>query len=182
MSSSPTVQLRGITWNHSRGYLPMVATAQRFVETHLETQFVWEKRSLQEFADYPLEKFTEYFDLLVIDHPFVGTAARSGALLPLDEHLSVEFLTDQRQHSVGQSYHSYTYDKHQWALAIDAATPVASWEPKLLEKSGASVPESWEELLQLAKRGLVAFPAIPVDSLMNFFMLCCALGEEPCSQ
>jgi len=26
--------LRGITWGHSRGYLPLVAAAQRFAELH----------------------------------------------------------------------------------------------------------------------------------------------------
>jgi multiple sugar transport system substrate-binding protein len=46
-----TLQLRGITWNHTRGLLPLVATAQRFNETHPELQVSWDKRSLQEFAD-----------------------------------------------------------------------------------------------------------------------------------
>jgi multiple sugar transport system substrate-binding protein len=33
--------------------------------------------------------------------------------------------------------------------------------------------------MALASRGLVLLPAIAVDSLMNFYMLCVALGEEP---
>jgi hypothetical protein len=53
----------------------MVATAQRFCETHPEVEIAWEKRSLQEFADYPIPKLAEQFDLLVIDHAFVGYAA-----------------------------------------------------------------------------------------------------------
>ena len=43
------------------------------------------------------------------------------------------------------------------------------------------MPETWDELLALARRGLVAFPSIPVNSLMNFYMLCCGLGEYPFS-
>ncbi|MGH9401413.1 MAG: ABC transporter substrate-binding protein [Terriglobia bacterium] len=177
------IQLRGITWNHSRGFLPMVATAQRFGETHPGVEIVWEKRSLQEFADYPVEQLAETFDLLVVDHPFVGYAARHKVFIPLDEafdeNLSGGFLATQARDSVGASHDSYFYDGHQWALAIDAATPVSSWRPDLLERAKAAVPETWKDLLALAGSGWVAFPSIPVDSLMNFYMFCCALGSEP---
>jgi multiple sugar transport system substrate-binding protein len=116
---------------------------------------------------------------LVIDHPFVGHAARHRLLLPLDEHISSDFLSEQEQNSVGQSHPSYSYDGHHWALAIDAATPVSCWRTDLLRRMNARVPEGWEELLDLAKRGLVVFPSIPIDSLMNFYMFCCALDEPP---
>jgi multiple sugar transport system substrate-binding protein len=43
----------------------------------------------------------------------------------------------------------------------------------------AKAPVTWGELIDLAKRGLVAVPAIPIDSLMHFYMLCGALGEDP---
>ena len=39
------IELRGITWNHTRGYLPMAATAQRFSEMHPGVSIHWEKRS-----------------------------------------------------------------------------------------------------------------------------------------
>jgi multiple sugar transport system substrate-binding protein len=126
-----------------------------------------------------VEKLAETFDLLVIDHPFIGYAARHGIFLPLNEGLGADFLADQAQNSVGLSHRSYLYGGHQWALAIDAATPVSAWRPDLIEKARASVPETWDELLALAKRGLVAFPSIPVDSVINFYMLCCALGDGP---
>lgn len=60
----------------------MVATAQRFSEMNPEIDIRWEKRTLQEFADHPLEKLVDTFDLLVIDHPFSGHAAAHPALLP----------------------------------------------------------------------------------------------------
>jgi multiple sugar transport system substrate-binding protein len=175
------IRLTGITWNHTRGLLPMVATAQRFNELHPTIEITWQKRSLQEFGDYPIERLAERFDLLVIDHPFVGYAAAHPTLLPLDEFLPPEFLADQAANSVGASHPSYTYGGHHWALAIDAATPVSSWRADLLEQAGAQVPQTWEDLLALARCGLVAMPAIPIDSLMNFYMLCLALGEEPFS-
>jgi multiple sugar transport system substrate-binding protein len=159
----------------------MVATAQRFSEIHPDVEIRWEKRSLQQFADWPIERLAERYDLVVIDHPFVGYAAAHDVLLPLDEHLPASYLADQAEHSVGASHASYHYEGHQWALAIDAATPVCGFRRDLLDGAGARLPSNWEELVALARRGLVTVPAIGIDSLMNFYMLCGALGEDPFS-
>ncbi len=172
-------KLTGITWNHTRGLLPLLATAQRFSELYPDIEITWEKRSLQAFADFPIERLAENFDLLIIDHPFAGHAATHPTLLPLDEYLPADYLADQAAHSVGVSHESYSFGGHQWALAVDAATPVSAYRPDLLARYEAEVPQTWEDLLSLARRGLVALPAIPIDSLMNFYMLCLALGEEP---
>ncbi len=174
-----TITLSGITWNHTRGYLPMIATAQRFTETHPGVEIIWHKRSLQEFADFPIERLAERFDLVVIDHPFVGRAATDPILLPLDEHLPADFLADQAARSVGRSHASYLFGGHQWALAIDAATPVSAHRPDLIAVRGLRLPRTWEDLLDLARQGQVALPAIAIDSLMHFYMLCSALGEDP---
>jgi multiple sugar transport system substrate-binding protein len=56
---------------------------------------------------------------------------------------------------------------------------VSAWRPDLLEAAGERPPETWDELLALARRGLVAVPAVKIDSLMHFYMLCIAHGEEP---
>lgn len=179
MTRSPDVALRGITWDHSRGLLPLLATAQRFEELHPGVTIAWDKRSLQAFADAPIEELAERFDLLIIDHPFAGFAAGHPTLVPLDRHLPRSFLDDQAANSVGASHASYAAGGHQWALAVDAATPVSAHRPDLLGRFGAEVPQTWDDLLELARRGLVAFPAIPVDALMQFYMLCLALGAEP---
>ena len=175
-----TVLLKGITWNHSRGFVSVVATAQRFEEMNPDVRIVWEKRSLQEFADAPIQKLAEQYDLLIIDHPWAGFAADKDVLVPLERHLSVEFLADQAAHSVGKSHESYNFDGRQTALAVDAATPVASYREDLLERAGVGVPQTWDDLLALARRGMVAFPGIPIDSLMNFYMMCSSQGEDPC--
>ncbi len=172
-------KLTGITWNHTRGILPLLATAQRFGELYPDIEITWEKRSLQAFADYPIERLAENFDLLIIDHPFAGHAAAHPTLLALDEYLPADYLADQADHSVGVSHESYNFGGHQWALAVDAATPVSAYRPDLLERYEAQVPKTWQDLLTLARRGLVALPAIPIDSLMAFYMLCLALDEEP---
>lgn len=171
--------LKGITWNHSRGYTPLVAAAQRFGELHPELEIHWKKRSLQEFADYPLEALAEQYDLLVIDHPWVGRAAACGSVLPFDSYLPRKYLAELSDNSAGSSHQSYQYNNHQWALAIDAATPVASYRADLLEKNGTGIPRTWNELIALAQKGKVAVPAIPIDLLMNFYMFCIAAGGHP---
>lgn len=98
----------------------------------------------------------------------------------MDFYLSDDYLADQERNSVGQSYESYFYDEHLWALPIDAATPVAASRPDLLAEKGLELPKSFEDLLALADKGLVAFAGIPIDVLMNFYTLCCSSGEDPC--
>ena len=175
----PPKLLRGITWAHSRGITPLLAAGQRFSELFPDTTIQWAKRSLQAFADEPLEDLTRDFDLLIIDHPWVGCAAATGCVLPLDTLLPSAYLEDQARNSVGNSYFSYQYADHLWALPIDAATPVASWRKDLLDAHSVPVPDTWEDVLSLAERGRVAVPAIPIDILMNFYMFCIAHGNAP---
>jgi multiple sugar transport system substrate-binding protein len=173
------IVLKGITWNHSRGITPLLAASQRFTELYPHIEIEWTKRSLQQFADFPIEKLTEQYDLLIIDHPWVGCASATGCVLPLDAYLSSAYLQNQLENSVGQSCESYYYEGHQWALAIDAAAPFASFRKDLLEKNGAVIPQTYEALLEMAKLGKVAIPAIPIDLLMNFYSFCIAVGQVP---
>jgi multiple sugar transport system substrate-binding protein len=167
---APTVELKGITWDHTRGYLPMVATAQRYWEQH-GVKITWHKRSLQEFGNFPLQRLVDKYDLLIIDHPFVGYAENHTVLLPLDTCIPADYLQDQEVKSVGASFSSYRYGGHQWALATDAATPVASYRPDLLARHNLNLPETWEDLLEFAATGLVIVPSIPIDSLMNLYYI-----------
>ncbi|HVW22681.1 MAG TPA: extracellular solute-binding protein [Opitutaceae bacterium] len=176
---SAAISLRGITWDHSRGYAPMVATAQRFAELHPGIRILWEKRSLQAFEAFPIEQLAPDFDLIVLDHPFVGHAARQGPLLPLEQHLPADYLRERAAQSVGASHASYAFAGSQWALAIDAAAPVAFWREDLLAELGRSPPATWEEAAALARFGLVEIPAAPINCLMNFYAVCLALGETP---
>ena len=171
--------LNGITWGHSRGITPLLAYSQRFTELYPNVEVNWKKRSLQEFADFPIEELTTQYDLLIIDHPWVGCAAATGCVLPLEEHLSKDYLDNQLQYSVGASHTSYIYQDHQWALAIDAAAPAASYRADLFRKNQVALPQDWSDLMYLVKKRKVAAPAIPIDMLMNFYMFCIAHGKEP---
>lgn len=176
---SSEIILKGITWNHSRGFTPLVASAQRFSELFNHVSIEWDKRTLQEFADYPIQDLVKDYDLLIIDHPWVGYAAQSDCVLPLEDYLSTAFLKDQEINSVGNSHLSYQYDSHQWALAIDAATPVASYRKDLLLENAQQIPTTWEELLAMASLKRIAVPSIPIDLLMSFYSFCIGLGQEP---
>jgi multiple sugar transport system substrate-binding protein len=167
--------LNGITWGHSRGITPLLAVSQRYAELHPNVEIRWKKRTLQEFADFPIEELTKEYDLLIIDHPWVGCADATNCVLPLNEYLSADYLRDQQTNSVGLSHISYNYNNKQWALAIDAATPAASYRKDLL----SNVPQTWNDVLDLAREGKVAVPAIPIDLLMNFYTFCIANGAEP---
>ncbi len=177
--SGKRTELRGITWQHTRGFVPMVATAQRFAERHPDVNIRWEVRSLQAFADQPIEILAKDFDLLVIDHPSVGRAARGDTLLPLNTLLDRAILEEQRTNAVGASYESYVWNVNMWALPIDTAAPVSGARLDLLKRHDADRPKTWGELMMLAKRGLVTLPAVAIDSLMHFYMLCVGLGEGP---
>jgi multiple sugar transport system substrate-binding protein len=171
------IELHGIAWNHTRGFLPVVATAQRFEERHPDVRITWEKRSLQAFADASMEALAREYDLIIMDHPHTALSARAGLLLPLEPLLDTAFLADQATHSVGQSHQSYTFDGQQWTLATDAAAPIATWRPDLIAQHGLSLPQSWEDLLALAEDGFVTACLYPIDSLMHLLMFCDALGH-----
>ncbi|NMM94543.1 extracellular solute-binding protein [Bifidobacterium oedipodis] len=171
-----SVQLKGITWGHSRGYTSIVGVTQRYAELHPGFDITWEKRSLTEFESKPIDQLAAEYDLLIIDHPWAGFAAAHNVLLPLDDWLDADFMADQRANSVGKSCDSYNFDGFQSALAIDAASPVSVWRPDLL--AADQVPSTFEEVLSLAQQGRVAFAGTPQYLLMDFIGLCNTAGGD----
>ncbi len=147
------IELTGIAWNHTRGFVPVVATAQRFEELHPEVRITWEKRSLQAFADAPMAELAARYDLIIMDHPHTAQAAREEVLLAFEDYLPAEYLRDQAENSVGRSCESYRFFDRQWTLATDAATPIATWREDLMRERGLELPRTWEEVLVLARNG-----------------------------
>jgi len=175
--------LKGMTWNHDRGLNPMLATSAEFEQRSPEVRISWEARSLQQFADLSLEELTKRYDLVVLDHPHMGTAVEAGCLVPLDRYIPTDVLAELHRNSVGKSYQSYVYDDQLWSLPIDAAAQVAAYRPDLLERLNSPVPRTWDEVSALASShpGAVCLPLLPTDALMVFFTLCANSGEEPFS-
>jgi multiple sugar transport system substrate-binding protein len=171
------VVLRGITWNHSRALPPLVATAQRFEELHPGVRIQWEKRTLHEFGHADLATLARNFDLLVIDHPMAGDAESTGVLTDLLPLLSSDAIRDLETDSLGPSFASYNYHGKLYALPIDAAAPAASFRPDLLEQHGFRLPETWNDVLDLARSGQVRMPGFSADLFLNFMGLCVSRGS-----
>ena len=176
--------LRGITWDHVRGLGGLVATAEEFGRVRPDVRVEWSTRSLQAFADQPIDELARRFDLLYVDHPSIGYAVGRGSLAPLDELMDTAFLKEHSRESVGRSADSYVWQGHTWALATDAAAQVACYREDLLERAGIGLPTTWDQVLRAADdlrrhEMWVAIPAIPVDGICAFLAVCVALGEEP---
>ena len=161
--------LRGMTWDHPRGYDPLVACSAIW-EARTGVRIGWERRSLQDFESLPVAELAERYDLIVIDHPHVGQITRERCLLPLDGVIDVG--TPEKDY-VGASLASYRWAGHLWALPIDAAAQVQAWRPDRL----ARPPASWKAMLELAAAGAVLCPLRPPHDLMALFTLSALSGS-----
>ena len=165
--------LFGCTWDHPRGLDPLVATAAAY----RDAEIVWEARSLQEFGDAPITQLAERYDLIVIDHPHVGIGGVEGTLLPLDQWIDAEKMKELADESVGPCHVSYSWEGHQWALAIDAACQVSAYLPDALR----SVPQDWTAVIEVAKSGGVIWPLKPADAFASFCTILLDLDTLPAS-
>lgn len=162
----PKLTLKGMTWNHPRGFDPMVATSAAW-RRQSGIAIEWDKRSLQDFENFPVEELARRYDLIVIDHPHVGQVTAEGSLAPLPP-IADKF--------VGGSYASYTYNDQQWAYPIDAAAQVMAYRADILP----TPPATWAEVVQLAYMGQVILPMLAPHSLMSFYTLAASAGT-PCA-
>jgi multiple sugar transport system substrate-binding protein len=167
--------LKGITWNHPRGYQPLKAAARVWAaEKKVDVQ--WDIRTLKEFGDRPIESLTDAYDLVIIDHPYVGSAAAGQVLLPLDKYLPAEFVEMQRRQSIGAGFDSYCYDGHCWALPIDAAAQVSAYRKDLVGEMAWIIPQDVTSLKDAAaalpKGRFIGIPLCPTDIWCVFLSLC----------
>jgi multiple sugar transport system substrate-binding protein len=145
---------------------------------HPDVEIEWDRRSLKDFGDYPVDKLAARYDIILIDHPHVGICAEQGVLVPLNEWIHPGFLEDQKRNSVGSSHHSYNWHHRQWALAVDAAAQVSAYREDLLQ--GANPPRTWEQVFALAEalppERKIGFPLCPTDAMCSFLTLCAQFG------
>jgi multiple sugar transport system substrate-binding protein len=132
----------------------------------------WEARSLLAFGDQLIGEFASDYDLMVIDHPHVPDAVAADAILPLDALAQRDTLDALQRESVGASHDSYSYQGHQWALAIDAAAQVSVFRPDLTE----GMPPYWDDVFDLARHSAVLWPYKPVDAFSTFATLLAQQG------
>lgn len=177
--------LRGITWNHTRGYAPLAVTAKAWNDFHPDVTIQWDIRSLWSFGEEGLDDLARRYDLLLVDHPFMGTAARNGLFVPMGDYVPTLELVTLQEQSAGPSFLSYHYDNHLWALPVDAATQVSVARIDWFAREGRTRPANWDEVVLLAKEtggatsGKVGMPMAPMGLLCGFFSLYANQFELP---
>ena len=173
------IKLKGITWDHARGYDPLIASSELYYKEK-GIQVDWQKRSLTNFGDQSLEALSKQFDLIIMDHPHVGVAEASQCLMPLNDLLPANILNELKISSAGPSFESYHYHEKQWALPIDAAMQCASYRADLMNTY--SIPNTWEEVFALAKtlaskKLYIGMALCPTDCLCSFLSLTAQFGS-----
>ena len=170
--------LRGLTWDHPRGYDPLACNADAFAAAHPGMSVVWERRSLKQFGDQPLDALADQYDLIMVDHPFAGRAASTGCLRDLTR-LAPGLVASCAADSAGPSAGSYAWHGAVFALPTDAAAQVLSWRPDLLPDGP---PETFDDLLVQAARaravGLgTVTPLCPTDAICLLLTLLANRGH-----
>ena len=84
-----------MAWDHPRARGPLEAISAQWTALRALT-VRWDARPLKDFEDQPLEELAETYDLVLLDYPFVGFAATSGLIEPVDAWTPPAYLADQR--------------------------------------------------------------------------------------
>ncbi|WP_368498244.1 ABC transporter substrate-binding protein [Herbiconiux sp. A18JL235] len=166
---------RGLTWDHPRGWAPLRAAAELEPGGPL---IEWSIQPLEGFEAAPIDDLAEQYDVIVIDHPHLGEAVASGALLPLDELLGDRLTaTLAPDDFVGPSWKSYTFQGHLYALPLDAATQTAVSNSELVEASG--LPRTWQEVVEFARDTPTALGLGGPHALITLYSIALSFGAEP---
>ena len=171
------ITLRGITWDHPRGYQGLEAATAAFMRLRPDIRVEWDRHSLHHFEFHPVAALAARYDLMVIDHPSMGDVASAGCLLDLEPHRAVLEVDRWADDVAGRSLASYRYGGALWALPIDAACQTAVYRPDLLGQR--PVPRTLAGVRELASEATIAIAFKDVHALMTFFTLCANLGAPP---
>lgn len=168
--------LRGLTWHHPRAIDSIRAASDAFSELHPSITLEWTARPLHEFESSPLEELTAEFDILSIDHPFVGDGAAAGSLTPLGRIIDHDVLAERANGYVGLSYQSYVWDDELWALPVDAACMVSAHRAEL--DPPQSIPERWDQVVPFlnelgSERAVIS--ANPTHLYGTYLSLCASM-------
>lgn len=165
------ITLRGVAWNNTRSYVPLIAASQRFEELHPDVQITWDKASISTLLDDTNTGFQKAYDLVVTNNGWIDFCSRKGLLAPLNEWLNIRTLHEQEINSVGQSFKSYQTGQHQWALAIDASSQVSAYRPDLLRRNDFEIPRSWNDVVTMSASYDFAIPLSNQDVLAHFYAI-----------
>ncbi|SOC35921.1 carbohydrate ABC transporter substrate-binding protein (CUT1 family) [Rhizobium subbaraonis] len=170
-------RLKGLTWDHPRGYNALAAAARRPELAESGLAIEWEKQPLEGFESHPIADLCARYDLVVLDHPHVGEALAGDCLQSLGEVFGEETVRAIEADSIGPSLRSYRFAGAHWALPLDAATQVLAARTDLLP---AAVPGLWEDVVSLSRQtGRVALSLAGPHAALSFLSIAAAFGEPP---
>jgi multiple sugar transport system substrate-binding protein len=169
--------LRGITWDHPRGYVGLEAATAAYQALAPDVTVTWDRHSLHHFESHPIEDLAEKYDLIVLDHPSMGDVVQAQCLVDLLPYRDRLDLGSLEADTVGASFASYLYEGGLWALPIDAACQVAVYRPDVLEQLGVAPPATLDEVHTLARHGKLALALGGVHGFMCFLTLCANMGS-----
>lgn len=170
---SARVSIRGLTWDHPRAHAGLDAETARFNAGQDRIHLGWEQHSLRGFEETPIVETAARYDLIILDHPFMGDAAASGCLVDLG---MVPELSDalQARNFVGPSLESYRYEGGLRAMPIDAACQAAAWRPDLIDRP----PETLDALRALMQTSPVVLAMACPHAFMNFLCIAGMAGAD----
>lgn len=157
-----------MTWDHPRGYGPLAA----FDPT--QTLVRWDRQPLAEFEAHPIGELAARYDLMVIDHPGLGAAVATGALLPLGTLFTPAELQQWQGTSIGSTWASYQLDGEQWALPIDAAAQVSVRRPDLV----GDPPSTWTGVKRVFEQVPSALCLGGPHALLMLLAMCASSGPS----
>jgi multiple sugar transport system substrate-binding protein len=162
----------GLTWDHPRGRTALEAASGDLGDGDT---LRWEVQPLEGFESAPIEELARRYDLLVLDHPHLGDALANDSIRPLDGLFDEAQLRALADAAVGPSIASYSVDGRLWALPLDAATQVSVRRRDLV----VDAPETWDDALALADRGLVATSLAGPHAFLSLCSIAVSLGGDP---
>jgi len=175
----PPATLRGIAWDHLRALLPLREASRIFQRSH-GIKVEWDARSLAGFEEASISALAADYDLIAIDHPFMGSAFAEGVLLPAEDLLSAELLAELADFSVGASWSSYLWQGQHWATPVDAAAQVSARRTDLIDNDELAMAPSWADVVELAHQRpeRVAIALNPTHLWLTALTICHALARD----
>ena len=174
------MELKGITWDHARGYNPLLPVSREFCRLHPGVQITWKKRSLQDFEDYPVSRLAEMYDMIMIDHPYMTAGSRAGFLLDLSNLIEPSYFALLEKDAVGPSLESYCVGGHYYGLPVDAAAQVSAGNAEAMRALGVEAPKTVDEAITLSGRvgkSRFALPLVPTHLFSTFMSLTAQYSE-----
>jgi multiple sugar transport system substrate-binding protein len=148
------ITLRGRTWASKRGHGGLAASAAAYEQIHPNVRVEWEQLGFDElFYDSrrQFESGSVDFDLMMLDHPWVGEYAVNGWLVDMEALLTSEQRRDLEADADRSSLKAYRYEGRLWSLPTDGACQILAFRPDLVGMAVDQLPGDWDSFLALGE-------------------------------